>query len=191
MSERKAVKFYRSYWEVAMELNDKDRLAFYDALLVRQFTGSEPELTGMAKFAYISQKHSIDAQVKGFEDKTKTPLQGPTQGGTQGGIKGPLVQVKEKVKVKEYKIEERKQQFAASLKPYLDIYGKQMLNDFYAYWTEHGDADRKMRFEKEKAFGVQRRLETWNKNQNKFANFSDDSEPKELQILKRYAKKQG
>ena len=191
MSERKAVKFYRSYWEVAMQLNDKDRLAFYDALMTRQFTGAETELTGMAKFAYISQKHSIDAQVKGFEDKTKIPLQGGTQGPTQGGSQGPSVQVKEKEKVKEYNIEERKQQFAASLKPYLDLYGKEMLNEFYAYWTEHGSNDRKMRFEKEKAFGVERRLMNWDKNKNKFGNFSDDTEPKELQILKRYAKKQG
>jgi uncharacterized phage protein (TIGR02220 family) len=97
MSERKAVKFYRSYWEVAMQLNDKDRLAFYDALMLRQFTGEETILKGMAKFAYISQKHSIDAQIKGFEDKTKTPLVHPTQGGTQP----PLIQVQEKEKEKE------------------------------------------------------------------------------------------
>ena len=97
MSERKAVKFYRSYWEVAMQLSDKDRLAFYDALMLRQFTGQEPTLTGMANFAYISQKHSIDAQVKGFEDKTKIALQGGTQGGTQA----PLVQVQEKEEEKE------------------------------------------------------------------------------------------
>lgn len=191
MSKRKAVKFYRSYWEVAIELNDKDRLAFYDGLLMRQFTGKEPELNGMAKFAYISQKHSIDAQVKGFEDKTKIPLQGGTEGGMQGGTKGPYVQDKEKEKVKEYNINDRKQKFAASLKPYLNTYGKQMLNDFYSYWTEHGPNDKKMRFEKEKSFGVERRLETWNNNKNKFGNFSDDSEPKELQILRRYAKKQG
>jgi len=113
------------------------------------------------------------------------------QGGSQGGSKGPSVQVKEKEKVKEYNIEERKQQFAASLKPYLETYGKKMLNDFYAYWTEHGDNDRKMRFEKEKAFGIERRLINWDKNKDKFGNFSDDTEPKELQILKRYAKKQG
>jgi hypothetical protein len=102
MSERKAVKFYRSYWEIAMELNDKDRLAFYDALMLRQFTGRESNLTGMAKFAYISQKHSIDAQVKGFEDKTKTPLVDPMQGGMQDPSQ--QVQVKEKEK-EEYTID--------------------------------------------------------------------------------------
>ena len=98
---RKGFKFYRSYYDVAEELNDKDRLAFYDALLKRQFTGVEVELTGLAKFAYISQKHSIDAQVKGYEDKTNTHLIDPTQGGTQVGIEAPSVQEKEKEKDKE------------------------------------------------------------------------------------------
>ncbi len=52
---RKAFNFYRSYWEVANELNDKDRLAFYDALLKKQFTNEDTELNGMVKFAYLSQ----------------------------------------------------------------------------------------------------------------------------------------
>jgi hypothetical protein len=98
---RKTFNFYRSYWDVANELNDKDRLAFYDALMKRQFTGVEPNLEGMVKFAYLSQKHSIDRQIEGFENKTKTPLQGPTEGGTQGGIEAPTVQLKEKEKEKE------------------------------------------------------------------------------------------
>jgi len=98
---RKTFNFYRSYWDVANELNDKDRLAFYDALLKRQFTGIETDLQGMAKFAYISQKHSIDKQIQGFEDKTKTPLQGPTEGPKQGPKQGPSVQLKEKEKEKE------------------------------------------------------------------------------------------
>lgn len=118
MSERKAVKFYRSYWEVAMQLGDKDRLAFYDALMSRQFTGQEPTLTGMAKFAYISQKHSIDAQVKGFEDKTKTPLQGGTQGGTQA----PLVQVQDK--------EEEKVEYTIDYQALLDFVNKTFGRNF-------------------------------------------------------------
>jgi uncharacterized phage protein (TIGR02220 family) len=98
---RQAFNFYRSYWDVAKELNDKDRLAFYDALLTRQFTGEETELKGLVKFAYLSQKHSIDKQIKGYEDKTKRPLQDPSQDPTQGGTQGPSVQEKEKGKEKE------------------------------------------------------------------------------------------
>ena len=67
-------KFYRSYFDVACELSDKDRLAFYDAIMQRQFFGIEPNLKGIAKLAYVSQKHNIDAQVKGWEDFFKTQL---------------------------------------------------------------------------------------------------------------------
>lgn len=107
---RKGFNFYRSYFDVAMELPDKDRLAFYDALAKRQFLGEEPTLTGMAKLAYISQKYVIDAQVKGWEDKTgtslkvvekqevNTPCQGGCQGGDGGGSYAPSVQEKEKEK---------------------------------------------------------------------------------------------
>lgn len=82
--ERKAFNFYRSYADIALELEDKDRLAFYDALIARQFTGVEPVLNGLAKFAYISQKHSIDKQVIGYEraknadlSKSSPPLGSP------------------------------------------------------------------------------------------------------------------
>ena len=107
---RKGFNFYRSYFDVAMELPDKDRLAFYDASAKRQFLGEEPTLTGMAKLAYISQKYVIDAQVKGWEDKTGTSLkvvekqevnttcQGGCQGGDGGGSYAPSVQEKEKEK---------------------------------------------------------------------------------------------
>jgi hypothetical protein len=69
----------------------------------------------------------------------------------------------------------RKQKFADSLKPFLDTYGKEMLNDFYLYWSEHGDNDKKLRFEKEKTFGLKQRLERWSKNNfNQKEQVSDD-----------------
>lgn len=78
LTKRKGFNFFRSYFDVYNELdNDADKVAFIDALLDRQFLGIKPkELTGMAKFAYISQTNSIDNQVKGYEDKTKTRLDG-------------------------------------------------------------------------------------------------------------------
>lgn len=107
-NNRKAFNFYRSYFEVYMELNNEDKILFMDALLNKQFKGVEPDLNGMVKFAYLSQKHSIDKQVKGWEDKTKTvlsvvnsePIEHPTEGGTQGGTEHPMVQEKEKGKEK-------------------------------------------------------------------------------------------
>ena len=105
MSKRKAFNFYFSYYDIAKELSDKDRLAFYDAIIQRQFYGIETELSGLAKFAYISQKHSIDSQVNGWEFKMKEPLnQSITEGvkgGSVGGIEGGSVQEKGEGKEKE------------------------------------------------------------------------------------------
>ena len=116
MAERLLYKFYKSYYDVACELSEKDRLAFYDAIMQRQFLGIEPNLKGIAKLAYISQKHNIDAQVKGWEDRTQTKLSDnqtieyPAKGGTQGGTQGGGIQeeVEEKEKVKE-KVKEKEE----------------------------------------------------------------------------------
>ncbi len=66
---RKGFNFYRSYFEVSMELKDDEFIDFIKAILQKQFNGIEPtNLKGMAKFAYLGQKHSIDSHVKGYED---------------------------------------------------------------------------------------------------------------------------
>jgi len=110
MSERKAFNFYLSFYEVFNEIEkDKDKLAFIKAVLDRQFTGVETELTGQAKFAYISQKQVIDQQIKGWEDKMDKKLQPPEKethqplpkGGAEGGQNIPTEQEKGQVQEKE------------------------------------------------------------------------------------------
>lgn len=108
----------------------------------------------------LSTKNSVNGSKGGRPKKnpneTETkPKQNPTESQTKG--------IRED-KIKEDNIIKRKEDFAESLKPFLDTYGKEMLNDFYLYWTEHGDNDKKMRFEKEKTFGLKQRLERWSKN---------------------------
>lgn len=97
---RKAFNFYLSYWEVAKELNDKDRLAFYDSLLKKQFTNEDTELNGMVKFAYLSQKHSIDKQIDGYisQMSKRYPNEDPWQGCIQGACVDPTQQEKEEEK---------------------------------------------------------------------------------------------
>ena len=92
-------KFYRSYFDVACELSDKDRLAFYDAIMQRQFLGIEPNLKGVAKLAYVSQKHNVDAQVKGWEDYFKTQIS--DNHATIPPITPPMIQEEEKEKEEE------------------------------------------------------------------------------------------
>lgn len=66
-------------------------------------------------------------------------------------------------------IEGRKLAFAHSLNKFSSQYSESMLNDFKGYWTEHGDNDRKMRFEKEKSFSIERRLSVWRKKEKEFS----------------------
>jgi len=82
-TKRKGFNFYRSYYDVFNELSDKDKLVFIKALLDKQFLDVEPkDLSGMVKFAWISQYNSIDQQVKGYKSKTKDLMITPTVGGS-------------------------------------------------------------------------------------------------------------
>lgn len=127
---RKAFNFYYSYYEVATKLPDKDRLAFLDALLKKQFTGQDTILKGMAEFAYISQRHSIDSQINGWEFKTKQSLNqcfiDATEGGCQGGSNGGCEQEKGEEKEKE---EILKIDFEIFWKLYDKKTGKQKCNE--------------------------------------------------------------
>lgn len=96
---RKAFNFYKSYYDVYCRLSKADKIAFIDALLERQFNGTEPNLKGQAEFAYVSQKEVIDSQVKGWEDKTGNKLSTPTE----GGLSTPCQQEKEKGEEKDKK----------------------------------------------------------------------------------------
>jgi phosphoribosyl-ATP pyrophosphohydrolase len=62
-------------------------------------------------------------------------------------------------------IEERKQEFAQDMVNFSGMYKREMMVDFYEYWTEHGKNDKKMRFEKQASFDLGRRLKTWERNQ--------------------------
>lgn len=188
MSEKKAFKFYRSYYEVAKELPEGEREKYLMAVLEKQFEDKEPELDGMARFAYISQKHSIERQCKGYNDSklSDTPGEGPYQGpqappqggppegGGLGPPEGPRQEgIRNKEKGERTKgkgqrqktIKARKETFRDTVKGFADKYPREMLKEFYEYWTEKNQAGVKMRFEKEPTFEISKRLARWASNQ--------------------------
>jgi len=65
-------------------------------------------------------------------------------------------------------IEDRKLKFANTLKPFVEIYGRELLNDFYKYWVEPNKSNTKFRKELEKTWDLRRRLETWAKRDKNF-----------------------
>lgn len=89
---------------------------------------------------------------------------------------------KKEDKIKENNIDSRKLKFASTLQPFLLTYGKDFLNDFYKYWTEPNKSNTKFKQELEKTWSLERRLETWAKNDK---NFQRKVAPKETKAEER------
>ena len=85
----------------------------------------------------------------------------------------------------------RKHTFGERLIPYIPMYGKQMIRQFFDYWTETSLNGKKMRFEKEKTFEVPKRLARWNMNNgnynNKNMNYEQRQQDERQQRLSEYA----
>jgi hypothetical protein len=62
----------------------------------------------------------------------------------------------------------RKLKFSHTLEPFLKIYGKELLNDFYSYWTEPNKSQTKFKQEMQPTWSLERRLTTWAKNDKYF-----------------------
>lgn len=54
--------------------------------------------------------------------------------------------------------------FKKSIVPFVEIYGRDMCNDFYSYWTEPTLTGSKVRFQLEKTWDTKRRLARWAQN---------------------------
>lgn len=59
-------------------------------------------------------------------------------------------------------IEDRRKEFAESLRPHLLKYGADMLNKFYRYWGANDGL--KIKFETQKTWNLEQRLTTWHNN---------------------------
>ena len=85
-------------------------------------------------------------------------------------------------------LEDRKKLFISRLQPYLDKYGRDMLNDFYQYWAQVNENGKKMLWEMQKAFEIPNRLAAWYSRNNQRYNTSYERKQQEqLQRLETYA----
>ena len=83
-------------------------------------------------------------------------------------------QVRNDDKVKESKVKESKVKLIDIITPHIFLLGDEYDN-FYAYWTEQNKSG-KERWELEKFFNIERRINTWINNKTKFNNNGDTTE---------------
>lgn len=60
-------------------------------------------------------------------------------------------------------ISERANDFYSDLTPFVGTYGKDLIRQFYDYWTEKNKTGTKLRFESQKFFDLSKRLKTWDR----------------------------
>ncbi|AXH74767.1 MAG: DnaD [Bacteriophage sp.] len=66
-------------------------------------------------------------------------------------------------------IEQRRKKFAEELSPYIQKYGRDLLNEFYKYWAEPNQSKTRFKKEMQETWDLEGRLETWAKRNNSFA----------------------
>lgn len=67
-------------------------------------------------------------------------------------------------------IEERENDFMNTIAPFVSEYGKEMCRAFYEHWTEKSHGGKKMKFEMEKTWEIDKRLKKWFDNSKNFKN---------------------
>lgn len=70
--------------------------------------------------------------------------------------------------------EKRAKDFYNSLIPYVVTYGKEMVREFYNYWSEPNKSQSRLRFEQERTWDLNRRLARWSNHTNGFKSNKDD-----------------
>lgn len=78
--------------------------------------------------------------------------------------------VKEKTKVAAESIESREEKFKETLRPLIGEHPKERITKFFNYWSERTTGGKKMRFELQKTWELNKRLATWAGNENKNSN---------------------
>ena len=120
-------------------------------------------------------EQSLKRDLKKYEARANRSRENGALGGRPSKIKKPNKPTRlinnpseprkpDSVTVNDNIINNREADFKKSLQPFLGKYHKDLLNDFYLYWTEKNKNGKKMKFEMNKTFDVSRRLARWSNN---------------------------
>lgn len=157
-----------------------------EALGIGSYNTYKKTFDDLIEFGFVKlitdSKNQHQSRIVALSKNDKASDEAPDKALDKAHIKATDTIYKQETK-KQQTIEERKNKFYDAIAKYVDEYPKQMLRDFFNYWTEHGEKDKKLRFEKQNTFGIEQRLRTWyNKNPKQYQ--SEGISPEELKAIK-------
>lgn len=136
----------------------------------------------LKKWENIKEKRSeagkASAEKRKINSTKSTSVKSVEQNSTNPTVK-VKVNVKDNVNVKD--IKKREANFKKEILPYIEkgLISGEEAKKFISYWTEHGERDKKMRFEKERSWNLKRRIDRWNLNAE---NFKEKNSPKKEKL---------
>ena len=184
---KKSVLLYCDIINTVEKLDDNTAGELFKHYL-RYVNDLDPETENLlVEIAFEPIKQNLKRDLKKWEERAQKSRENGKKGGRPPEHKKPdglinnLEEPKEPVKdnvtvivkdkVKETltnSIDSRKLKFSSTLEPYLETYGRSLLNDFYSYWTEPNKSKTKFKQELEKTWSLERRLSTWANNDKNF-----------------------
>ena len=155
---------------------------------LKKWTDKAPERTEKARNAGIASGKARELK----RTKTNSVVQNELKATKRTVIDSVSVSVNgsvsDNVIVKD--INKRKAEFKNSLNQFVDNNLDEAIK-FLDYWTEHGDKDRKMRFEKEKSFSLKSRWARWLKNSEQWKKEKSFEKKEKLTAAQALRKKYG
>ena len=199
---------YKSFYEPIKGLSSEDKGNLLDAIFQYQIDGIEPLNTSSIYMAFLFFKNQFrldNEKYLSVIERNKTngikggrPAKVETQINPNNpvGFQEPKKPDKDKdkdndkdnVNVKVNDIEDRKLKFASTLQIFLPQYGREVLNEFYGYWTEPNKSNTKFRQELEKTWDLNRRLERWTKNDFSKGKTISTGQPSKMESMVNSAK---
>ena len=183
--------FHKEWSDALSGLPDDVRLDVYEAIIGYAFSDVIPDLAPLPMAIFLSVKDVIDKdkatsekrREAGKKKKTRKKVARravrrkvpPVKNVEEPPPPAPSPPPEEKpVIVEEGKeeqppnapspppVERRQLKFYDSLVPFVEKYGREMVREFYNYWSEYNRSGTKMRFELQPTWVTSKRLARWN-----------------------------
>lgn len=122
----------------------------------------------LSEFNHISEQNSKNAKYRWQKPNRDKPLSGRNAGASNPQCENDAIREEERreeeikgEEIREEKIKEYKNAFLQTLQTYKEFYPREMLNEFYLYWTEPNKSMTKIKWQLEKTWDVKQRLRVW------------------------------
>lgn len=134
----------------------------------RLIESGEIEVEPTNKFSIVTICKYESYQDCQNESNQQTTNEEPTASPTE-----PIKPKKTKEEIKA-ETDRRMKEFYNSLIPYVQTYGKEMVREFYDYWSEVNKSGSKMKWEQEPTWVLDKRLARWSRHDKKYKSNDTD-----------------